>query len=254
MRSFRSRSIGLPAAACAAAACAAAGAYACSGGEAGHEEAVDQAARELDEARAELAETAEELRALRDDLEPLVAMAETLDDPLDGLRDPALSAPGGDERDPLSGFAADRAQRFERDEGPEGDLESATEPEIDTTEIDLDEGITREGPHHYAVERSLVDEVLASPRSLASGARIVPAITEGEVNGFKIYAIRPKSLFAALGLENGDTITDIGDVHLESPDRALEAYQQVRDADEVTLEVIRRGEELTLTYEIRDEA
>ncbi len=115
----------------------------------------------------------------------------------------------------------------------------------------LDDGIRKTGDNEYEIRRDLVDQVLANPAQVARGARIVPSIRDGEANGFKLYAIRPSSVFAKVGLMNGDTINEINGFDLTTPDRALEVYQRVRDANNLTVTVTRRGEPVTLRYSIR---
>jgi general secretion pathway protein C len=121
----------------------------------------------------------------------------------------------------------------------------------DDVQAMLDDGIRQTGDNEYEIRRDLVDQVLANPAQVARGARIVPSIRDGEANGFKLYAIRPSSVFAKVGLMNGDTINEINGFDLTTPDRALEVYQRVRDANNLTVTVTRRGEPVTLRYTIR---
>ena len=81
------------------------------------------------------------------------------------------------------------------------------------------------GADQYTIRRGLLDRLLADPMAVAKSARIVPAFTAGMPAGFKLYAIRAGSLFAALGLQNGDTVVTINGFDLASPDKSLEVYQ-----------------------------
>ncbi|MBA3542757.1 MAG: hypothetical protein H0T79_24280 [Deltaproteobacteria bacterium] len=121
----------------------------------------------------------------------------------------------------------------------------------DELQVKIDKGITKIDETHYTIARSLVDEILANPMAVAKGARVVPSIKEGKANGFKLYAIRPSSVYAKLGLANGDTLTKINSFELTSADKALEVYTQLRDAKSLVLEIQRRGKPITLTYTIR---
>jgi general secretion pathway protein C len=87
--------------------------------------------------------------------------------------------------------------------------------------------------------------------AIVKGARVVPAMKNGKPEGFKMYAIRPTSAFAKLGLSNGDTLTSINGFELNSADRALEVYTKLREATSLELEVTRRGKPVTLKYNIR---
>ena len=101
------------------------------------------------------------------------------------------------------------------------------------------------------IERGLVDQMLSNTTSLATAARFVPSIKDGRPNGFKLYAIRPSSIFGRIGLQNGDTIKAINGMDMTSPDQALAVYSKVRNASHLTVAVERRGETVTLDYTIR---
>ncbi|MBL8621337.1 MAG: hypothetical protein JNK64_08540 [Myxococcales bacterium] len=113
-------------------------------------------------------------------------------------------------------------------------------------------GITRVDATHYTLARDLIDRALAAPTPLIGAARIVPAIADGQPAGFKLYAMRPGSPLVVMGLANGDTLRAINGLPLTSADRALEAYSRLRATDHLTLEVTRRGQPLTLRYQIVD--
>lgn len=124
------------------------------------------------------------------------------------------------------------------------------EPQDELTAM-LDEGINKLSEDSYQVDRGLVNSMLANPMSVARGARIVPSVKDGQPNGFKLYAIRPNSVYAKLGMRNGDTISSVNGFDLSSPDKALEVYTKVREASNLSVSVIRRGKPMTLNYNIR---
>jgi hypothetical protein len=105
--------------------------------------------------------------------------------------------------------------------------------------------------HTYEIDRAVLDKILANPLIVAKGARVVPAMKDGKPDGFKLYAIHPDSLFAQLGLLNGDTLVAVNGFALTSADKALEAYTKVRDATSIEVDVVRRGTRVTLKYVIR---
>jgi general secretion pathway protein C len=99
---------------------------------------------------------------------------------------------------------------------------------------------------HVEIPKLLVDKITANPMAFAKGARVVPSMTNGKPDGFKLYAIAPGSLFARIGLENGDTLHSANGFELTSADKALEVYSKLRSATSVELEVVRRGKPVTL--------
>jgi len=116
---------------------------------------------------------------------------------------------------------------------------------------EIDKGVKKLDDSHYDIDRSLVDKILADPTAAARSARIVPSIKDGKANGFKLYAIRPNSMFAKIGLQNGDTIQSINGFDMSSPDKALEVYTKVRSASNLSVSVLRRGLPVNLEYSIK---
>jgi general secretion pathway protein C len=125
------------------------------------------------------------------------------------------------------------------------------EPNKDELQASIDNGIKKIDDTSYEIEKSLLDKVLLNPMAIVKGARVVPAMKNGKPEGFKLYAIRPTSAFAKLGLTNGDTLTSINGFELNSADKALEVYTKLREARALELEVTRRGKPVTLKYSIR---
>ncbi len=115
----------------------------------------------------------------------------------------------------------------------------------------LDAGIQKIDDSHYQVSRGVVDKVLANPMAVAKGARVVPAVKDGKPYGFKLYAIRPSSIWARVGLTNGDTLVAVNGFDLKTPDKALEVYTKLRDATSLAVDIVRRGTPLTVNISIR---
>lgn len=151
----------------------------------------------------------------------------------------------------LDDDSAQRPAPPPRRERPERTRERRSRGDRDDLQAMLDDGINKTGENEYEIRRDLVDQVLSNPAQVARGARIVPSIRDGEANGFKLYAIRPSSVFAKVGLMNGDTVSEINGFELTTPDKALEVYQRLRDANSLSVTVTRRGEPVTLNYSIR---
>jgi general secretion pathway protein C len=121
----------------------------------------------------------------------------------------------------------------------------------DELQASIDNGIKKIDDTTYEIDKKLVDKVLANPMAVAKGARVVPAVKNGKPDGFKLYAIRPSSVYAKLGLTNGDTIQAINGFELTTADKALEVYTKLREATSLEMEVTRRGKPVTLKYTIR---
>ena len=116
---------------------------------------------------------------------------------------------------------------------------------------DLDAGISRNSDTNFTIQRSLVDRILENQAELMRTARIIPHEENGRVVGVKMYGIRRNSLLGRLGVQNGDMLRTINGYDMSSPDSALEAYARLRSADHLTLSVVRRGQPITVDYNIQ---
>jgi general secretion pathway protein C len=121
----------------------------------------------------------------------------------------------------------------------------------DDMQASVDSGIKKIDDSNYEIDKALVEKVLLNPMAIAKGARVVPSMKNGKPDGFKLYAIRPGSAFAKLGLTNGDTLQSINGFELTSADKALEVYTKLREATSLEVDVTRRGKPVTLKYSIR---
>jgi hypothetical protein len=127
---------------------------------------------------------------------------------------------------------------------------SAPDPDAEKRAELIDKSIRKIDDTRYEIKASLVDAMLANPMGFAKGARIVPAMKNGKPDGIKLYAIRPGSFYAKLGLTNGDTIQAVNGMELSSVDKGLEIYTKLRDSKKLEVAVLRRGKPLTITYTI----
>ncbi len=112
-------------------------------------------------------------------------------------------------------------------------------------------GIKKIDDKHYQIERSTVNSALADMNKLASDARIVPSFKNGQANGFKLFSIKPDSLYSQIGVQNGDVIQSINGFDMNSPDKALEAYSKLRSASSLDLQIERGGQTVSMHYGIQ---
>ena len=115
----------------------------------------------------------------------------------------------------------------------------------------LESGISQVSEREFSIERSLVDRLLANQAALMRTARVIPHEEGGRVVGVKLYGIRRSSLLGRLGIQNGDMLRTINGYDMTAPDSALEAYARLRNADRITINLNRRGQDQTIDYQIR---
>ena len=113
------------------------------------------------------------------------------------------------------------------------------------------EGIRQLSENNYEVDRTEIDKTLGDLNQVAMQARIVPAFKDGKAQGFKLFSIRPNSLYSKIGVQNGDVIKRINGFELNSPEKALEVYTKMKDANRIDIEIERNGSVVRKTYNVR---
>jgi len=104
--------------------------------------------------------------------------------------------------------------------------------------------------NRYEVKKSYIDTTLSNLNTVATQARIVPSFKNGVANGFKLFSIQPNSLYSAMGVENGDVIQRINGYEINSPDKALEVYQKLRESPHISIEIERNGQIIRKEYTV----
>jgi general secretion pathway protein C len=137
------------------------------------------------------------------------------------------------------------------EDGPKRRQAVVSKPQKEDDDDDLDANVTKVKSGEYEIARAEIDNVLSNMSKLATQARIVPSFKNGKANGFKLFSIRPNSLYAKIGIQNGDIVQQINGYEINSPDKALEIYSKLKDAQTITVDLLRRGKSRTMTYNIR---
>jgi len=102
----------------------------------------------------------------------------------------------------------------------------------------------------YRIDRSEVDAALDNMNQLFTQMRAVPHFEGGKSVGFRLFAIRPSSLFEKIGLRNGDIIQEINGNDINDPAKALQLFQQLRNERQLTVKVVRNKEPKTFSYDL----
>jgi len=112
------------------------------------------------------------------------------------------------------------------------------------------DGIRKLAENKYEVKKAVLDGTLSNLNSVATQARIVPSFKNGVANGFKVFSIQPNSFYSAMDVVNGDVIQKINGYEINSPDKALEIYQKLREARHVTVDIERNGQVIRKEYNV----
>jgi general secretion pathway protein C len=119
------------------------------------------------------------------------------------------------------------------------------------TAIDWKSAVRKLGEFHYEISKQAVNEQLADLTPLGMQARVIPNYRGGKYEGFKLVGVRPNSFYRAVGIRSGDIIRRINDQSINSPNKALRLFEQLKKARTVRVEIERRGKPITLLFEIR---
>lgn len=123
-------------------------------------------------------------------------------------------------------------------------------PPQSALERDVAKHIVKTGPNEFQIDRPTVDRILEAQQELMK-ARIVPDKEGDRTVGMKVYGIKPGSVLALIGIENADRLETINGFEVANPEKILEAYARLRNADRLTVVLTRGGKRLNLDYAIR---
>jgi len=112
-------------------------------------------------------------------------------------------------------------------------------------------GVRKVGPYEYQVDRDMIMQELQDLSALGMQARIIPNYRNGKYEGFRLVGVRPNSLYSALGIRSGDIVKRVNGQDLNSPNKALELFNQLQTASTITVDVTRYGKNITLTYKVK---
>jgi len=101
------------------------------------------------------------------------------------------------------------------------------------------------------VRRSDVQDALKNINTLLSQVRIRPHFKDGKADGLALSNIKGNSIFAKLGLRDGDVVRGVNNRPIRSPDDIVSFYNKLTSASRISLQINRRGQDSTINYRIR---
>ncbi len=81
--------------------------------------------------------------------------------------------------------------------------------------------------------------LLTEPATLLRDLRVIPRLVDGQTRGFKLFAIRPGSLAAQLGAQNGDVLASLNGLRLDDPATAQAAWDAAQTKDQWVVSLLR---------------
>lgn len=86
------------------------------------------------------------------------------------------------------------------------------------------------------------------PETLQDLALVDPYIQDGQFMGFRLRPGRDRRLLQQLGLRGGDVITEVNGTRLNDPATGFVLLQELANADQFTVQVLRNGNEIPFTF------
>lgn len=106
-------------------------------------------------------------------------------------------------------------------------------------------------PQRRMLDRREIDAALADTTRLLTQAQAVPYLTDGKLDGFRLYSVMPLGFFDKIGLQTNDLLQRINGVEIRDPGMLLSLFQQLRNERTVRVDIVRNAQRQILTYEIR---
>lgn len=100
------------------------------------------------------------------------------------------------------------------------------------------------------IGRDLIDKTLEDIQGVMKNVRIRPHFADGRADGLLIYGIRPGSVFADMGLKNGDIVREVNGTPTVVEEDALKIYEDLENASSARVVISRRGARKELIYHV----
>jgi general secretion pathway protein C len=111
--------------------------------------------------------------------------------------------------------------------------------------------IRRTSENAYVVDRRELDGALDGMSGLMTQLRAVAEVRDGRPAGFRLFQIRNDSLFARLGLRDGDVVQRVNGRQIAEPAALLGFLDRLKREPRVALDIVRADAPRTLVYDLR---
>lgn len=134
-------------------------------------------------------------------------------------------------------------------------LEYIEIPHEDKISLSTDKGPTVSLPAgdktDFKLKREEINQQLERLPELLQQARVVPETgPDGQVKGYCMVEMQPGSLYEKLGLRIGDCIRSVNGELVNSPQKAMQMYQELRSSNKIELGIDRGGRAIPLNYDV----
>jgi general secretion pathway protein C len=113
------------------------------------------------------------------------------------------------------------------------------------------ERIKKTADNKFVIDRRELEQTVANINEVFTQARAVPFFQDGKTVGFRVFAIKPGSVFEKIGLQNGDVIQRVNGVELTDPTKAISLFTELQNEGHIAVDLQRNKQAKNFSYEIR---
>ena len=113
--------------------------------------------------------------------------------------------------------------------------------------------VQKVGENNFVIKRADLLKYTNDLSSILMQARAVPNREPGTgaINGFRILDMQPGSIYEQLGIQRMDVIRSVDGNPVDSPAKAMELYNALKNSPKVSIQVERNGKTENLSYSIQ---
>jgi len=111
--------------------------------------------------------------------------------------------------------------------------------------------IRKTGDNKYLIDRRELEQTVANINEVFTQARAVPFFEDGKTVGFRVFAIKPGSVFEKIGLKNGDVVQRVNGVELTDPTKAVSLFTELQNEGHIAVDLQRDKQTKSFAYDIR---
>ncbi len=109
--------------------------------------------------------------------------------------------------------------------------------------------LTRQG-NTITTDKETVAGAVSRARDIMRNIRIRPYSAEGKRSGIAITSLKETGILKEIGVKQGDIVKTVNGLTLNSPYQIFNAYRKLRNKDVITVNILRKGAPLDLTYRV----
>jgi general secretion pathway protein C len=118
---------------------------------------------------------------------------------------------------------------------------------------DANDIVQKRGANDFAIKRSDVENLTSNLSQVLQQARMEPVYSSDgvSVEGFRFVRIQPGTIYEKLGFKAGDMIRSVNGEPVNSPQKAMEMYNLLKNSNYVQMGIERDGREEKFNYSIQ---